>query len=88
MKKKGMKNEGKLHYVIENTCRKNARFPSLHDVDENKGSYWRAVASCWRLEVVVSGERAGLRGTVARDKKESRKSEVRGAGRADDLLLA
>ena len=46
------------------------------------------MASCWRLEVVVSGERAGLRGTVARDKKESRKSEVRGAGRADDLLLA
>jgi hypothetical protein len=32
----GGKNEGKFHYVIENTCRKNVSLWAFHDVDENK----------------------------------------------------
>ena len=32
----GGKNEGKFHYVIENTCRKNVSLRAFHDVDENK----------------------------------------------------
>ena len=34
--KRGGKNEGKFHYVIENTCRKNVTLWAFHDVDENK----------------------------------------------------
>jgi len=29
-------NEGKFHYVIENTSRKNVTLWAFHDVDENK----------------------------------------------------
>jgi hypothetical protein len=32
----GGKNEGKFHYVVENTCRKNVTLWAFHDVDENK----------------------------------------------------
>jgi hypothetical protein len=32
----GGKNEGKSHYVVENTCRKNVRFPACQDLVENK----------------------------------------------------
>jgi hypothetical protein len=32
----GGKNEGKFHYVVENTCRKNVSLWAFHDVDENK----------------------------------------------------
>ena len=35
-KNAGGKNEGNLHYVIENTWRKNARNPPFHYVNENK----------------------------------------------------
>jgi hypothetical protein len=35
-KTRGGKNEGNLHYVIENKWRKNARNQSLHYVTENK----------------------------------------------------
>jgi hypothetical protein len=35
-KNAGGKNEGKCHYVIENTCRKNVRNRSSHYVFENK----------------------------------------------------
>jgi hypothetical protein len=31
----GGKNEGKFHYVVENTCRKNVSLLALHYVDEN-----------------------------------------------------
>ena len=31
----GAKNEGNLHYVIENKCRKNVRNRPFRDVDEN-----------------------------------------------------
>ena len=31
----GGKNEGKFHYVVENTCRKNVTLWAFHDVDEN-----------------------------------------------------
>jgi hypothetical protein len=34
--KTGGKNEGKFHYVVENTCRKNVSLLALHYVDENK----------------------------------------------------
>jgi hypothetical protein len=36
LKNAGGKNEGKFHYVIENTCRKNVSLWAFHDVDENK----------------------------------------------------
>ena len=36
LKNAGGKNEGKLHYVIENTCRKNVRNGPSHYVYENK----------------------------------------------------
>ena len=36
-KNAGGKNEGKFHYVIENTCRKNVSFMAFHDVIENTG---------------------------------------------------
>jgi len=32
----GRENEGKFHYVVENTCRKNVSLWVCHDVDENK----------------------------------------------------
>jgi hypothetical protein len=32
----GGKNEGKFHYVIENTCRKNVSLWPFHYIDENK----------------------------------------------------
>jgi len=35
-KSAGGKHAGNLHYVVENTCRKNARNPPFHYVDENK----------------------------------------------------
>jgi hypothetical protein len=35
-KNAGGKNEGKLHHVIENTCRKNVSFMACHDFYENK----------------------------------------------------
>jgi hypothetical protein len=35
-KNAGGKNEGKFHYVVENTCRKNVGLWAFHDVDENK----------------------------------------------------
>jgi hypothetical protein len=35
-KNAGGKNEGNLHYVIENTWIKNVRFPAFHYVNENK----------------------------------------------------
>jgi hypothetical protein len=34
--KRGGKNEDKCHDVVENKCRKNARFMASHDVVENK----------------------------------------------------
>ena len=35
-KNAGGKNEGKFHYVVENTCRKNVSLGAFHYVDENK----------------------------------------------------
>jgi hypothetical protein len=35
-KNAGGKNEGKFHYVVENTCRKNVTLWAFHHVDENK----------------------------------------------------
>ena len=35
-KNAGGKSEGKFHYVIENTCRKNVSLGAFHYVDENK----------------------------------------------------
>jgi len=38
-KKRGGKNEGIFHYVVENTCIKNVRNEPFHYVDEKKGGY-------------------------------------------------
>jgi len=32
----GGKNEGKFHYVVENTCRKNVTLLALHYIYDNK----------------------------------------------------
>jgi hypothetical protein len=41
-KNAGGKSEGKFHYVIENTCRKNVRNAPLHYIYENRADKGRS----------------------------------------------
>jgi len=52
-KTRGGKNEGIFHYVIENTCSKNARNWALHYVIENKCSYMQLSIMLMKRKGVV-----------------------------------
>jgi hypothetical protein len=49
----GAKNEGNLHYVVENTCRKNVRNRALHYVDEKKSTYSRISIMLMKIKALI-----------------------------------
>jgi len=55
-KNAGGKNEGIFHYVIENTCSKNARNRPLHYVIEKKYSYRHLSIMLLKINGVIRNE--------------------------------
>jgi hypothetical protein len=66
----GVKNEGILHYVIENKRIKNVRKRPLHYVDEKKGGYSRLSTMLMKINDVIGK-------AVMSDERQSPRSGVR-----------